>query len=170
MIENQENWFVARTRKDQEFSVRDSLTKWDTECYLPTHTVVRQLKYRRKRVEIPVIRNLIFLHATKQKACSLVNDFGVQMFYMRDFATGSMLVVPEKQMRDFRFVMDLDPTCGAYDCDDFAPGDKVRVVKGDFAGIEGELLSISGRTHVVIRVAGLLAVKVKIPKKYLELI
>ncbi|KAA6305600.1 Transcription antitermination protein RfaH, partial [termite gut metagenome] len=74
MSEIQERWFVARTRKDQEFSLRDSLKKLNVEFFLPTRFVIRQLKYRRKEVEVPVIRNLIFVHATKEKACFIAND------------------------------------------------------------------------------------------------
>ena len=75
MSEQQQYWFAARTRDKQEFVIRDSLEKLradiNIEYYLPTQFVIRQLKYRRKCVEVPVIRNLIFVRATKQDAyCS----------------------------------------------------------------------------------------------------
>ena len=107
MIENQKYWFAARTRDKQEFAVRKSLDKFkaeeglDLDYYLPTRTVVSQLKYRRKRTEVPVIRNLIFIYATKQTACDLSNVYGVRLYYMKDLFTHSMLVVPNKQMEDF---------------------------------------------------------------------
>lgn len=59
MSEQQEYWFAARTKKDQEFSVRNALEKLGIEYFLPTQFVIRQLKYRRRRVEVPVIKNLI---------------------------------------------------------------------------------------------------------------
>ena len=71
VIENQKYWFAARTRDKQEFAVRKSLDKLrseahlDIDYYLPTRIVISQLKYRRKRSEVPVIRNLIFIRATK---------------------------------------------------------------------------------------------------------
>ena len=86
MIENQKHWFAARTRDKQEFAVRKSLDKFkaeeglDLDYYLPTRTVVSQLKYRRKRTEVPVIRNLIFIYATKQTACDLSNVYGVRLY------------------------------------------------------------------------------------------
>ena len=66
MSQQQEYWFAARTRKDQELTTRDALEKIGVEYFLPTQFVIRQLKYRRRRVEVPVIRNLIFVHATKE--------------------------------------------------------------------------------------------------------
>ncbi|KAA6341883.1 Transcription antitermination protein RfaH [termite gut metagenome] len=170
MPQTQEFWFVARTRKGQEFALRDALKKWEVECFLPTHFVVRQLKYRRKRVEVPVIHNLIFVHATKEKACYVVNECCVSLFYIRDLQTGGMLVVPDKQMRDFMFVMDLNPEGLSFDNDRLCVGCKVEVVKGEFTGIEGELVRIANRTHVVLRIPQILSVTIRIPKSYLRLL
>jgi transcription antitermination factor NusG len=170
MSQTQEFWFAARTRKGQEFALRDALKKWEVECFLPTHFVVRQLKYRRKRVEVPVIHNLIFVHATKEKACYVVNECRVSLFYIRDLQTGGMLVVPDKQMQDFMYVMDLNPEGLSFDNDKLCEGCKVKVVKGEFAGIEGELAKIANRTHVVFRIPQILSVTIKIPKSYLRLI
>lgn len=62
MSEQQKYWFAARTRDKQEFAIRDSLEKLKTELdlnyYLPTQFVIRQLKYRRKRVEVLLLRIL----------------------------------------------------------------------------------------------------------------
>ena len=168
MSEQQEFWFAARTRKDQELVVRDSLKKLNVEYFLPTQVVVRQLKYRKKKVEVPVIRNLIFVHTTKEKACSIPNDYGVQLFYMKDLYTHSLLVVPERQMRDFMFVMDIDPDGVSFDNEPLEIGEKVQVVKGEFAGIEGELVSVANRSYVIIRIPQVLSVSVRIPKSYLK--
>ena len=82
MSQQQEYWFAARTRKDQELTTRDALEKIGVEYFLPTQFVIRQLKYRRRRVEVPVIRNLIFVHATKEFACAIANEYGVRLFVL----------------------------------------------------------------------------------------
>ena len=168
MTEQQEFWFAARTRKDQELTVRDALKKLDIEYFLPTQIVVRQLKYRKKKVEVPVIRNLIFIRATKEKACSIPNDYGVQLFYMKDLRTHSLLIIPQRQMQDFIFVMDIDPDGISFDNEPLEIGEKVQVVKGEFAGIEGELVSVANRSYVIIRIPQVLSVSVRIPKSYLK--
>ena len=170
MSQQQEYWFAARTRKDQELTTRDALEKIGVEYFLPTQFVIRQLKYRRRRVEVPVIRNLIFVHATKEFACAIANEYGVRLFYMRDFDTKSMLIVPDKQMKDFMFVMNLDPAAVILNDDCFAVGTKVQVIKGDFCGVEGELASLSNRTYVTIRIRGVLSASVKVPKSYLRIL
>ena len=118
----------------------------DIDYYLPTRIVISQLKYRRKRSEVPVIRNLIFIRATKQIACDISNVYNAQLFYMKDLSTHSMLIVPNKQMEDFMFVMDLNPDGVSFDTEPFAIGNKVKVVKGDFCGIEGEIATESNKT------------------------
>lgn len=176
MVENQTCWFAARTRDKQEFAIRKSLDKLKTEenldidYYLPTRIVISQLKYRRKRSEVPVIRNLIFIRATKQTACDISNVYSVQLYYMKDLFTRSMLIVPNKQMEDFMFVMDLNPDGVSFDNEPLTMGNKVKVVKGDFSGIEGEVSTVANKTYVVIRITGVLVASIKVPKSYLKII
>lgn len=174
MPDIQKKWFAARVRDKQEFFVRDRIEKLktkdglDMECYLPTKIVVRQLKYRRKRVEIPVIKNLLFVRSTKQAAVDLANRYGVPLFYMKDLFTHGMLVVPDKQMDDFRFMLDLSPDGVSFDNSSLVVGSRVKVVKGEFAGIEGKVGTESNRTYIVIRIQGVLTASIKIPKSYLK--
>ena len=148
MSDIQKKWFAARVRDKQEFLVRSWIEKLrtanvlDVEYYLPTRIVVRQLKYRRKKVEIPLIKNLIF--------------------------TGNMLVVPDKQMDDFRFVLDLSPDGVSFDNSALVVGSKVKVVKGEFAGIEGKVGIEANKTYVIIHIQGALTANIKIPKSYLK--
>ena len=176
VIENQKYWFAARTRDKQEFAVRKSLDKLrseahlDIDYYLPTRIVISQLKYRRKRSEVPVIRNLIFIRATKQTACDLSNVYSVRLFYMKDLFTHSMLVVPDKQMEDFMFIMDLNLDGVGFDIEPFAAGNRVKVIKGELSGIEGEVVTEANKTYIVIRIKGVLVASIKVPKSYLKLI
>ena len=140
----------------------------DIDYYLPTRIVISQLKYRRKRSEVPVIRNLIFIHATKQVACDISNVYSAQLFYMKDLFTGNMLVVPDKQMDDFRFVLDLSPDGVSFDNSALVVGSKVKVVKGEFAGIEGKVGIEANKTYVIIHIQGVLTANIKIPKSYLK--
>ncbi|MGG6546498.1 UNVERIFIED_CONTAM: transcriptional regulator, partial [Prevotella sp. 15_C9] len=52
----------------------------------------------------------------------------------------------------------------------FAIGNKVKVIKGDFSGIEGEIATQANKTYVVIRIKGVLVASIKVPKSYLKLI
>lgn len=142
----------------------------DIAYYLPTKVVVRELKYRKKKCEVPVIRNMIFIQATKQVACDVSNVYGVQLFYMKDLQTRGMLIVPDKQMDDFMFVMDLDPEGVCFDNENLTVGHKVKVVKGDFMGVEGEVATQANKTYVILRVRDILSASIRVPKSYLKII
>ena len=160
-------WFAARTRNGQALYVRGLLEKYNVEYFIPTQFVLRERNHKRFEEEKPLISNLVFLRTTKAKACSLANEFQVPVFYLIDSATHSMMVVPDKQMNDFMQVLDLSPESLCLSELPFKVGCKVMVVKGEFSGIEGEMLGMATRTYVIVRVGSLLAAKVKVPKAFL---
>ena len=168
--QQQKRWYVARTRDKQELSVRHKIEALQVECYLPTRREVRQLKYRKKEVEVPLIRNMIFVHATKQAAIDLHNKYSLPIFYISDLSKPGMLVVPDKQMDDFIKVMDLAPDSVSFDAEELQVGQKVQVVKGELSGVEGDVATASHSTYVVIRIRGVFAASIKIPKSYLKII
>lgn len=167
MAEERECWFVARTRKGHELSVRDRLRELGEEHFIPSKRTLRVRGNRRKEVEAPLIPNLVFLRATKSHACELANGGLLPIFYIIDRNTRTLLQVPQKQMEDFMQVLDLSPDSLCLSELPLRLGGKVRILKGDLAGVEGELLSLPTRTYVVVQVGGLLAAKVQIPKSYL---
>lgn len=168
MAEERVCWFAARTRKGHELSVRDRLRELGEEHFIPTKQILRIRGNRRKEVEVPLIPNLIFIRATKSHACELANSGQLPIFYIIDRNTHTLLQVPQKQMEDFMLVLDLSPDSLCLSEIPLAQGGLVQVVKGEFAGVEGELLSMPTRTYVVVQIGGgLLAAKVRIPKSYL---
>ena len=73
-------------------------------------------------------------------------------------------------MEDFMFVMDLNPDGVCFDIEPLTVGRKVKVIKGELSGVEGEVATESNRTYVVIRITGVLVASVKVPKSYLKII
>lgn len=168
MLDNQIHWFAARTRVNQEINMRESLQKLEVTHFLPTHFVTRIYSDRRKRVEVPVVNSLIFVKCTKKEAFALIKNYSLKISYMKDIVTGSLLVVPDKQMENFMLAMRISPDL-VQQCDEqLAKGDKVRVIKGDFTGFEGELVRIEGKTHVILRIPQILTISIKIPKSHLQ--
>ena len=138
MTDNEPFWLAARTRANQEMRLRESLKKLDVTHFLPTRFVVRTYSDRRKRVEIPVISNLIFVKCTPVEAYALLNDHHLHISYLKDYSTGRMLRIAEQDMQNFmRFVAHCADN-GDYECvqlDEVAPGD---VVLTPFLGIGSE--------------------------------
>lgn len=161
-------WFAARTRHGQELSVRDKLCNIGIECFIPTRIGFNERRGRRRKVEKPLISNLVFLRAEKERACAAANSL-VPIFFIIDNITHSMLVVPDKQMDDFRRILDLNPEAIQEEQLDIRPGHRVRVVKGPLVGIEGDVVEYAGKTNIVLTLSGgLMQAKAEIPIAYLE--
>ena len=52
--------------------------------------------------------------------------------------------------------------------ENFNKGEKVIVAEGEFWGSEGELIRIEGKTHMLIRLQGIVSITIKIAKKSLK--
>lgn len=165
---NQTCWFAAHTRCGAELGVRERLGRLGTENFLPTE--LRSRTRGRAKYERPLIPGMIFVRATKTQACALANEQGVPVRYLIDPATRSLLVVPDKQMEDFRRVLDLSTgEGGLMDCP-LALGDRVRVIKGALRGVEGHVVEFRGKTYVVVELLGCWFASASVPRAWLELI
>jgi len=168
-MDETKHWFVARTRARQEKSVRDRLKEFGVETFLPTRVEVRQWHDRKKKVEISLIPNTIFIHEEKDKALSMANYEGIPITYLIDYLTHKMMVIPDRQMQNFMFLLDVsDESMKIEDGILYQKGDKIRVLKGPFAGLEGEMMRINGHDRVVVKLDGLIACSVEIPCGFIE--
>ena len=149
-------WFAARTRCGAELSVAGRLERFGVESFVPAE---------RRRALIPC---LVFLRTTKQRACELANVDGVPVTYLVDPATRTLMVVPDKQMEDFRRVLDLSAEEGGLVDRPLALGARVRVVKGVLSGVEGRVLELRGRTYVVVELFNSWFAKAGVPRAWLE--
>ena len=168
MVENDSiGWYVAKTYR-QERKIKDLLARMGIEHFVTFHQVVK-INGKRKKVEEPFVNGLIFVRGNKKSCIELINEYGYPMRYLRDFSTRSLLRVPDKQMEDFIYLVDRHENEIELFPHDLKRGDRVRVVAGTFAGIEGELIRIAGHRRVVVRLENLFSIAtVFIPGGYLE--
>lgn len=159
-------WFAARTHCGSELCVRDRLGRLGTENFLPTE----QQRHARSRTtyERPLIPGMIFVHTTKTRACALANEMGLPVRYLIDPATRTLLVVPDKQLDDFRRVLDLSREEGGLMDRPLALGDYVRVTKGALCGVEGRVLELRGHYYVVVELLGCFFARASVPRSWLE--
>jgi transcription antitermination factor NusG len=164
----QDCWFAARTRCGAELGVRQRLTGLCVENFLPTE--LRSRTRGHSQYEKPLIPGIIFVRTTKPQACALANEMGVPVRYMIDSATRTLLVVPDKQMEDFRRVLDLSIMEGGLIDRPLELGDHVRVTKGVLSGVEGRVVDFKGKTYVVVDLLGCIFARASVPRAWLELI
>ena len=161
------SWFVARTRHGAELGVRDRLRALDVEYFVP----VEQTRNERGRtVERPVINCLVFVHATQAEALALIHERGLPANYLFDCATRHLMVVPDKEMDDFRRVLDLSTDAGGLMEHPLTQGAAVRVAKGPLQGVEGHILEQKGKQYVVVSLLNSLFTRASVPRAWLEII
>ncbi len=163
------HWYAAYTRRNREFAVKERLDKLGVENFLPTEELVRETPFGRKKAMVPLIHGMIFIRTDKETSFSLLNDYSLRIVYLKDIEGRHSLIIPDKQMADFMFLLDVASKGIEVLNKDLKKGDRVRVVKGPLAGLEGELMRIRGHKRVIIRLEGVASIATSyIPSSFLE--
>lgn len=159
-------WWVAKTRHGAELGVRDRLCHLGVENFVPVRK--RTASRGKAMVEEPLLTSFVFLKATKSEALDLIHFQGVKADYLFDCATRQLMVVPDKQMDDFRRVFDASLEEGGLMDKPLAVGEKVRVTRGALRGVEGYVLELQGKIYVVVGLLNCLFARARVPRAWLE--
>ena len=77
-------------------------------------------------------------------------------------------MIPDKQMKEFRFLLDFSEETVEMVNEDVEEGDLIKVVKGPLKGLEGELVKFRGVTKIAVRIDMLGCALVDIPASFVE--
>lgn len=160
-------WLVAYVQSCLEKKTAQRLAAMGIECYLPVQSEIRQWSDRRKRVERLVIPMMIFVHVTPQERPLPLSLQAVSR-YMVLRGESTPAVIPDEQMDRFRFMLDYSPEAVEMCSAPLAPGDAVKVIKGPLAGLEGELITVNGKSKVAVRLDMLGCAHVDVPIGFVE--
>lgn len=160
-------WLVAYVQSCLEKKTAQRLAAMGIECYLPVQSEIRQWSDRRKRVDRLVIPMMIFVHVTPQERPLPLSLQAVGR-YMVLRGESTPAVIPDEQMDRFRFMLDYSPEAVEMCSAPLAPGDAVKVIKGPLAGLEGELITVNGKSKVAVRLDMLGCAHVDVPIGFVE--
>lgn len=162
-------WFAAYTRNNFARRVKSRLEEAGVECYLPMHWQERVYNGRKRRVEVPLIPNVVFIRVEPDACYDIVNELSLPVRYVLDRAERRPAPITDKQMNDFRFLVEMPDDCLTLVDIPLAAGDRVRVIAGPMKGIEGELIRLKGHRRVVVRLNDVISVATTyIPATMLE--
>ena len=162
-------WFAAKAKYQTEKKIKAYLDESSVEYFIPFRKVVVEQNGKRVEKERPVIPGLLFIRSDYPTVLSIVNESKIKFSYLINRETRKLLTVPDKQMEDFMLLLQFSETAIQIDNSHLQKGDRVRVVQGEFAGIEGELIRIKGHKRVVVRLEGLFSLATTyIPSSFLE--
>ena len=160
-------WLVAYVQSCLEKKTAQRLAAMGIECYLPVQSEIRQWSDRRKRVDCLVIPMMIFVHVTPQERPLPLSLQAVSR-YMVLRGESTPAVIPDEQMDRFRFMLDYSPEAVEMCSAPLDPGDAVKVIKGPLAGLEGELITVNGKSKVAVRLDMLGCAHVDVPIGFVE--
>lgn len=157
-------WYVLRVSYHQELKANEWLQDKNVETYLPLHYEERESNGRRKRVKVPLLPNLIFVHLSFRDLEVLMKsqDGNLLTYYYDHFQAlpdgkNPPLTVPDKQMDNFIRLTSIDNDHILFvpreKCH-FKNGDIVIVTGGLFLGIKGRIARVNHQQRVVVEVEG----------------
>ena len=143
------------------------------ECFLPqmyAETVTET--GAKKRFLVPAVHNITFLHTayTEKQLLQLRESSPVPLYFLKDITGERFAIVPEKEMNDFMELTNPNNTDIVYtepSVIEFKKGDRVRIVKGRFKGVEGKFIHFARKRAVAVTVPGV-SVILMIPGWFVE--
>ncbi|MDR1594703.1 MAG: UpxY family transcription antiterminator [Prevotellaceae bacterium] len=163
------HWYAARVKFRTEKMIKNFLEMKEIKHFIPFRTVFREQNGKRIQKEKPVISCIVFVNTDFTTALSIPYDSGFSMSYIYNSEKKEIQVIPDKQMEDFMFLLDFSDSIMRISNLNLRRGDRVRVIKGDFTGIEGELIRFRRHKRVVVRLEGIFSLATTyIPENYLE--
>ena len=156
-VARSKRWLVAVVRIYHEKKTSERLTKMGIENFLPI-----QQEVRRKVVDRVLLPMMIFVHVDPQEQKEVLTLSAISR-YMVLRGESTPAVIPDQQMLRFKFMLDYSDETISMSTSPLAPGEKVRVIKGPLAGLEGELVNVDGKSKVAVRLTMLGCACVDIP-------
>ena len=157
-----EIWYAMRATYRREPDAMRLLEKENLGCFVPMQYKVNIKNGKKVRALVPVIHNLIFVHACPSEIKRVKSQVSY-LQYITDTRSGQKIIIPDHDMQRFIAV------AGTYndhlmyfhpDELNLSKGTKVRVTGGDFEGQEGVFLKVKGARdrRVVVEIRGVIAV------------
>lgn len=115
----------------------------------------------------PLISGLVFVYIYSDEIPAIEQFPNVYRFFSHRETT-TPVVIPDKQMEDFRFMTDLSGEQIQVVAETIPTGTPVTIVKGSMQGIQGELVKYNKHYCIVVRLNELGCALVNIPISYIR--
>lgn len=157
------HWFVLRVSYSRELKIKEKLDGMGVRSFVPMIWRTRTVDGKSEKKLVPAVGNLCFAYWTRQELDAFIKSYGETspVHYYWDRIGGKPLTVPDKAMEDFIKVagtMDEDLIYITEISQKLREGQKVRIVSGTFAGVEGRVVRIRKSRRIMVELPGMLAV------------
>jgi transcriptional antiterminator NusG len=139
-------WYVIHTRSRHEKRVSEQLQIRQVEVFLPLYRARRNWNGRKATVDLPLFPGYVFVRIPLAERLSVLGLAGVAGLVSFQ---GAPVPLPELEMERMRSCLSL---ATAEPVPYFRPGNRVRIVAGPLAGLEGVILRQNGQARFVLSI------------------
>ena len=164
MTETQEKqWYAIRVTYSRELKLQAALQELGYQTFVPMCRRVVERHGKKEEKLVSAISNLCFVKANQDELYDYMKSLGesCSAHFMWDKSTRKPIVVPNKAMEDFIKISlsNIDDVIYLHEISEkLREGQKVRVKKGPFEGVEGTVIRVKRSRRVMVELPGMLAI------------
>ena len=149
-------WFVAIVNSRHEKAVGKKLAEIGLEVFVATQEEMRVWKNgRRKMIDRVVIPSMVFVHCTEPQRRQIIALPYICRFLVNRMADSGGLnkpvaVISDAEINNLKFMLGQLDSPVEFVPTEFRVKDNVRVIRGNFRGLTGEIRENSDGSHVLV--------------------
>jgi len=161
-----EKWYAVVTRPKAEKKVYARLLEMNFNSYLPLVVSIKQWSDRKKRVESPLIPSYVFVKTEERNLSMILGELGVVRVFK---FLKKPAVILESEIEILKILVNDSENVTVLDAVNFCKGERVKIMKGPFLGMEAECIQFQGKHRIIIRTVALgVVMEVNIPMSFVE--
>ena len=148
-------WFIAECKPTKEGTIRTMLQNADYEVYVASRNEMKVYKSRNRRIkETVMIPGKVFVRTEETKLMSIMLGYSSVWRFMIDRTTKDRkyAFVPEDEMQQLQYMLGKANNPVLITTDSLKVDQKVKVIRGALAGLEGWYYKEGHTSYIVIKV------------------
>lgn len=178
MTGNIKQWFVMRdlTRSNAKYPACQMLDDIKIKNFTPKVQKIIIRNGKRVRMEVPFIRDLLFVYDTREHLDPIVEKTPtLQYRYQKGKGYCNPMIIPDNDMEKFIHAVESVEKPQYYLPDELTPAmyrRRIRIVGGNLDGYEGMLLTTRGSRvkRILVKVPTWLAAAIEVNPEYIQLL
>jgi len=165
MSRQKKHWYAVYTRPRAEKQVYLQLIETGINAFLPLYKTLRQWSDRKKWVEVPLFSSYVFVCIDASDYDRVLHTNGVVKYVCFE---GKAAAIPQDQIDNLKLIINSNADIEVTDRK-LKPGQQVEVTHGTLKGLRGELLKISKKHRLLVRIDTIHQnLLVNIPENFLQ--
>lgn len=152
MLNNTPQWVALYTNPRAEKATAKRLQDLGYETYLPLQRKLHRWSDRWKSVEVPLLPSYLFVKIRNTDVVPIRSAYGVSHIISWHGQPG---IIPDVEIENIRRLMEAEASVYVMNDSELKKGANVRIVEGQFAGMEGTIISHCQGGNFGISISGL---------------